>query len=117
MGVVPCHEIYLGLPTVTGRDKKAQFKGLADRVWNRVQGWEGKILSRAGKETLIKAIPTYTMSVFQLPVSICDEINRSLARFWGGKTGGKGIHWRSWEKMCRPKHEGGMGFRELQIFN
>lgn len=79
------------------------------------------ILSKAGKEVLIKAvaqaIPTYTMSLFQLPVGICEEINRSLARFWWGKTGGKGIHWRCWEKMCCPKYEGGMGFRELQNFN
>lgn len=32
MKVVPCHERYLGLPTVTGRDKKRMFRGLADRV-------------------------------------------------------------------------------------
>lgn len=121
MTVVPCHERYLGLPTVVGRDKKKLFRGLADRVWKRVNGWEGKILSKAGKEVLIKAvaqaIPTYTMSVFQLPVGTCGEINQCLARFWWGKPGGRGIHWRKWKKLCTTKGEGGLGFRDLQLFN
>ncbi|KAK9921713.1 hypothetical protein M0R45_030213 [Rubus argutus] len=121
MKVVPCHERYLGLPTVAGRDKKKMFRGLADRVWNRVNGWEGKILSKAGKEVLIKsvaqAIPTYTMSVFQLPIGTCKEINSCLARFWWGKPGGKGIHWRTWRDLCMTKGEGGLGFRDLILFN
>ena len=44
----------------------------------KVTGVEG-MLSRAGKEIMIKAvaqsIPTYTMSVFQLPLKLCDELD------------------------------------------
>ena len=62
-------EAYLGLPTLVGRSKHHTFSFLKDRVWKKLQGWKGKILSRAGKEILIKAvaqsIPTYIMSVFQ----------------------------------------------------
>ena len=46
------------------------------------------MLSKAGKEVLIKAvaqsIPTYTMNVFQLPMKLCDELNAMCAKFWWG---------------------------------
>ncbi|KAL0003922.1 hypothetical protein SO802_011483 [Lithocarpus litseifolius] len=49
-----------------------------------MQGWKGLLLSRAGKEVLIKAvaqaIPTYTMGVFQLPVKLCNDLNAMYAR-------------------------------------
>ena len=51
-----------------------------------MQGWKGKMLSKAGKEILIKAvaqsIPTYTMSVFQLLMKLCDELEVMCAKFW-----------------------------------
>jgi len=57
----------------------------------KIQGWKGKLLSRAGKEVLIKAvdesIPIYTMGVFQLPVKLYDELNSMCARFLWGQIG------------------------------
>ena len=65
------YEEYLRLPAMVGRNKKASFDHLKQRVWKKLQGWEGKLLSQAGREVLIKAviqaIPTYTMSCFKLP--------------------------------------------------
>lgn len=38
--------------------------------------------------------------------------------WWGhGTDPKKGIKWESWDKLCRAKAEGGMGFRNLHIFN
>lgn len=48
-----------------------------------------KDLSKAGREILIKAvaqaIPNYTMSCLKLPVSLCDDINSIITRFWWGQ--------------------------------
>ena len=48
-------ESYLGLPTLIGRSKYQAFAFLKDKVWKKLQGWKGIILSRAGK-VLIKAV-------------------------------------------------------------
>ena len=52
------------------------------------------MLSQAGKGVLIKsvaqAIPTYSMSVFLLPVSVCDEIQKMMNSFWWGSSSGNG---------------------------
>ncbi|XP_021738183.1 uncharacterized protein LOC110704673 [Chenopodium quinoa] len=50
------HEKYLGLPTTIGRSKKVIFAGLKERLWKKLQGWKEELLSRSGKEILIKAI-------------------------------------------------------------
>lgn len=79
-------ESYLGLPTLLGRSKYQVFHFLKDKVWKKMQGWKGKMLSRAGKEVLIKvgaqSIPTYTMGVFLLLALLCNELNALCARFW-----------------------------------
>ena len=80
------------------------------------------LLSKAGKEILIKAmaqsIPTYTMSVFQIPLKRCDELDALCAKFWWGQVGNEWkIHWKSWGKLTVSKKEGEMGFRDLRAFN
>jgi hypothetical protein len=114
---------YLGLPSMIGRSKKSIFNYIKDRIWNRISNWSSKMLSQAGKEVLIKsvaqAIPSYCMSVFLLPMSIGDEIEKMLNSFWWGikENGSKGIRWMSWDKLTMRKEWGGMGFRNIYGFN
>ena len=81
-----------------------------------------KLLSNAGREILIKAVAqataTYTMSCFKLPDFLCRELNALVSQFWWGqKEKERKMAWISWKKMCTPKSEGGMGFKDLKAFN
>ena len=41
-----------------------------------------------------------------------------MSRFWWGqKDKEKKLAWVSWEKLCTPKSEGRMGFKDLKAFN
>ena len=63
-------------------------------------------------------MPTYTMSFFKLPNVLCDEMTSMVCKFWWGKTNEKNkMAWLSWDKMCLPKEEGGLDFRDLKAFN
>ena len=115
-------EQYLRLPSLVGREKKKSFSIIKERIWRKVKGWKEKLLSQAGREILIKAviqaIRTYTMSCFKLPKGLIKDIESLIRKFWWGYRGKqRKIHWVSCEKMCRPKNEGGMGFRDFCIFN
>ena len=64
-------------------------------------GWKEKMLSKVGKEVLIKAvaqaIPTYTMSYFKLPESLCEELKSMIRNFWWGqKKDERKIVWLNW---------------------
>ncbi|XP_057800052.1 uncharacterized protein LOC131015604 [Salvia miltiorrhiza] len=114
---------YLGLHSLIGRNKKEIFQYLRERLWNKVQGWSGKKLSKAGKEVLIKAvaqaIPSFCMAIFAIPTGLTDDMERMLNKFWWSNKagGGRGINWMSWHELCVDKQIGGMGFRSFQIFN
>ena len=83
------HYKYLGLPSIIGRSKTKVFVEVKERVAKKLSGWKEKLLSMGGREILIKAvaqaIPTYTMSCFLLPKSLCDEIEGMMRKFWWGQ--------------------------------
>jgi hypothetical protein len=79
-------------------------------------------MSAGAKEVLIKsiaqAIPTYVMGVFKLPSGLCDELTKMIRYFWWGDEGGqRKVHWLAWEKLILPKCLGGLGFRDMRLFN
>ena len=122
VGSTQWYEKYLGLPALIGRSRTKSFEGLKGKIWEKMHGWKEKFLSQAGKEVLLKAvvqaIPTYTMSFFQLPKTLCKNINSIVAKFWWGhKEKENKIAWMSWKKMSRSKEFGGLGYRDLESFN
>nr|KYP42577.1 hypothetical protein KK1_036020 [Cajanus cajan] len=114
---------YLGIPSMIGRNKNEVFRFIKERIWKKLQSWSHKSLSKAGKETLIKAIlqalPSYAMSVFMIPNRTIDEIEKLLNAFWWGANSNKhkGIKWMRWERLAISKLEGGLGFKNLSAFN
>ena len=105
-----------------GKNKWNTFNGIKEKLGKKLAGWKEKLLSKAGKEIVNKdvalAIPTYTMSCFKIPESLCDDLTSMIRNFWWGqKSEEKKIPWVSWEKMCEPKAGGGLGFKNLKCFN
>lgn len=115
-------EKYLGLPMTLGKSKSSFFGDIKDRIWKRMQGWKERMLSKAGREVLIKSvaqsIPNYAMSCFMFPGCVLKGIRSIISNFWWGqKKEERKLHWVGWNKMCKPKGLGGLGFRELHSFN
>ena len=105
--IVRHHEKYLGLPPLVGRGKRKAFNRIKDQVGRKIVGWKGKLLSNVGREILIKAVakatPTYIMSIFKLPDSLCKDLNSMMGNFWWGQKGNeRRLAWVSWEKLCKP---------------
>lgn len=87
-----------------------------------MQGWSERLFACAGRETLLKsivqAIPTFSMSCFLLTKKVCKGLTSSMAKFWWGSSiDRKSLHWIAWDKLATPKCKGGMGFRDLRMFN
>ncbi|GJN18349.1 hypothetical protein PR202_gb05502 [Eleusine coracana subsp. coracana] len=116
------NDMYLCLQVYMGRSKVKTFAYVKDRVWKRIQGWKEKLLSKARKEILIKAIvqaiPSYAMSCFDLTKTLCDAIGTMVSRYWWAQQEKENkMHWISWETLCRRKEAGRFGFRDPHLFN
>jgi hypothetical protein len=69
-------------------------------------------------KSVLQAIPSYVMSVYLIPETTIKEIERMINSFWwGGGTNNRGIKWLAWDRMSYPKEFGGLGFRDLHLFN
>ncbi|KAK4389652.1 putative mitochondrial protein [Sesamum angolense] len=114
-------ELYLGLPFMVARSKRELFAIIRDRIWTTIKGWNKKLLSQSGKEVLIKfiiqAIPTYAMDCFRLPLSLLREVQCMIANFWWCNRGQHKIYWIVWHRLCESKLVGGLGLRQLHLFN
>ncbi|CAN0886537.1 Putative ribonuclease H protein At1g65750 [Linum grandiflorum] len=79
-------------------------------------GWKAASLALAGRVTLaqsvLSAIPSYIMQTFVFPSTICSEIDKWIHNFvWGTTIEERKIHLVSWEQICQPKNQGGLGLR------
>lgn len=81
-----------------GRSKCKAFSYLKDQIWNYMQGWNERTLSSQGNEILVKgvaqAVPTFSMSVFYLTKTFCEELSAMISRYWWSQQDKDNkIHW------------------------
>lgn len=67
------------------KSKKRVYSYLKDKAIRRIQAWKAKPISQAGKAVLIRnvaqAIPSYSMSCFLLPKTLCQELEQLVNNY------------------------------------
>lgn len=88
------------------------------KVQNKLQAWNGKLLSYRGKVVLINSVlqsnPIYQLSTIIPPKNVIHDLHRIFIRFlWTFKEVDRNKHWVAQSDVCLPKNGGGSGFRSL----
>lgn len=115
--------MYLGIPFFLGAEKASFWDKVVHSITSIISSWNHKSLTMGGKILLIKsvlnAIPTYLMSIFQAPSQVIKDIRVSLRSFlWNDNLGSrKKIPLLAWDNICHPKELGGAGIRDLAYQN
>ncbi|XP_075109246.1 uncharacterized protein LOC142181032 [Nicotiana tabacum] len=110
--------IYLGCPIFYARRKLEFYQPLITKVMDKLQSWQGKLLSVGGRAVLIshvlQSMPMHLLSVVNPPKYVINRLHKLFAQFlWSSTVGGTSRHWASWNTLCMPVEEGGIGFRSL----
>ena len=113
---------YLGVPLISTKLKSGDCSELVQKISNRILSWTSKFLSYAGRVQLIQSvlagIQNYWAGMFILPKGVIKQVDMLLRRFlWSGgidKTHGAKV---AWDKVCSPKKEGGLGFKNPFLLN
>ncbi|XP_058774729.1 uncharacterized protein LOC131649001 [Vicia villosa] len=113
---------YLGLPIGENSKRLDTWSQVINTVKTRLSSWKNKHLSIGGRIVILKsvlfAIPVYFLSFFKIPPGIIFKLESIFKQFlWGGSEIERKINWVSWEKVCRPIEAGGLGIRNLGLFN
>ena len=116
---------YLGCPIIKGRVKRSRFSKVVLRFQIKLASWKGRLLSRVGKISLIKAnltsSPLHVMNCFKLTKRNNEDLNIISRNFlWLPNirvSGTKAFPLVAWDNVCRPKCEGGLGIRNNEDVN
>ena len=84
---------YLGINFKLRVNRCADFQFLVDKLQSKLQRWKARLLSQAGKTTLIsfvlQSLPLYTFSCFKVPDKICNKMDSVIKSFWWGHDQGE----------------------------
>ncbi|KAK1406254.1 hypothetical protein QVD17_41545 [Tagetes erecta] len=113
---------YLGVPLIASRLLYRDCKVLVERLEKRVSDWKNRFLSFAGRCQLILSVMSsmhiYWSSMFILPARVLKEIEGIMRGFlWCQGPMKRGKAKISWNDVCVPKSEGGLGIKRVGQMN
>lgn len=114
---------YLGVLIDDHKDRKANFQALTDKWNSRLAGWKGRLLSQAGRLTLIKSTLnsdlTYPMASLLFTKAEQRKLEGIITNFfWGDRSDGKrSPHLLQTRILKLPRKLGGIGLRDISATN
>nr|CCA66235.1 hypothetical protein [Beta vulgaris subsp. vulgaris] len=109
---------YLGLPIGGDSSRIKTWEPILERISKKLDSWKGRLLSIGGRVTLIKSsissLPLYFMSLFPIPRSVIEQINKLQRHFlWSGDRGKRALSQVAWKVIELPKAFGGLGIGNI----
>jgi hypothetical protein len=113
---------YLGIPLIDNALRNSSWEHLLSSFAKRLSSWTLRVLNLPSRLVLLRsvlqALPIYSFSAMAAPRSVLSIIRNLQRNFlWQGFNTGKKIALVSWDKLCRPKAQGGLGLRDPLIMN
>ena len=113
---------YLGFPLKHKGIARNQYNFVVKRVINKLSWWKFEFLSFVGRLVLVKSvmssIPNYVMQGVALPSHLCEKLDKISRDFlWGTTKKKKKMHLVGWNKIIKPKEEGGLGIQATNAKN
>jgi hypothetical protein len=109
---------YLGMLLGAAFNSKSVWNPILEKMDQRLSGWKKLYLLKGRRITLLKgtfpSLPTYYLSLFQIPVSVVKRIERLQRKFLLAGMGDVFKHCLvGWDTICTPIANGGLGVRKL----
>ena len=113
---------YLGILIKVSGSLTRDFNFIVNRMKQKLAGWKASLLSQVRRAVLVQSslstIPNYMLQCTHLPAKVLDSIDRVDKNFlWGSSKSSKKMHWIGWEKVTKPKGEGGLGLQTVKRRN
>lgn len=95
---------------------------IIQRVQQKMKSWTSKFLSFAGRAQLVNAVLFHVQSfwsnAFIIPSKVMKRIEACCRNFlWTGDSSKVGMPRVSWEHVCVPRVEGGLGIKQFKAWN
>jgi hypothetical protein len=95
---------------------------VVEALKKRLNSWNSRHLSFGGRVTLINSVlaslPLYYFSFYKAPSCVIQSLVKIQCTFlWAGGSAVKKICWVKWDQICLPKGRGGLGVKNLELFN
>ncbi|KAL1179066.1 hypothetical protein V6Z11_A03G134800 [Gossypium hirsutum] len=113
---------YLGVPFFHERVTKNTPSFIVDKVRQKLQSWDARMLSMAGRiilaQSVLLSIPNFFIQSMMIPGGVCSDIEKLVRHFiWGHTEGNSKMSSVGWDSICQPRAKGGLGFRNLDDQN
>lgn len=105
-----------------GRVKYAHIRPVVEKLLEQLAGWKGRMLSFQGRIILLKHViasyAIHTMAVYRWPRRIISQCETAIKNFlWTGDAEVRKSLVVSFDRICSPYEEGGLGLRRMAVVN
>ncbi|XP_026459766.1 uncharacterized protein LOC113360474 [Papaver somniferum] len=122
MGIASLPDRYLGVKIMPGAVKYHHISNVVDKIKNQLAVWKGILLSFQDRVVLVNSViarySIHNMDVYKWPRKFIYQCEREIHNFlWSGDAEISRAFVVSYDKVCSPVKEGGLGISRLATTN